>query len=76
MILIDLQKAFNTIDHKIILEKLMYIGFSTKAIDWFKSYITNRSFIVNVENDYSSPGKLLCGVPQGSILGPLLFCYI
>ena len=73
MILIDLQKAFDTIDHEILLKKMIYIGFSKKTIAWFKSYITNRSFIVNVENDYSVPGQLLCGVPQGSILGPLLF---
>ena len=73
MILIDLQKAFDTIDHKLLLEKLAFIGFSEKAIEWFKSYITNRSFVVNVENEYSVPGPLLCGVPQGSILGPLLF---
>ena len=73
MILIDLQKAFDTIDHEILIKKLTYIGFSKNYIAWFKSYITNRSFIVNVENDYSDPGQLLCGVPQGSILGPLLF---
>ena len=73
MILIDLQKAFDTIDHQILLEKLFFIGFSNKSIAWFKSYITNRLFIVNVEDDYSIPGQLLCGVPQGSILGLLLF---
>ena len=73
MILIDLQKAFDTINHKILLDKLVYLGFSKTAILWLKSYISNRSFIVNVENDYSDPGDLNCGVPQGSILGPLLF---
>ena len=73
MILIDLQKAFDTINHKILLDKLVFIGFSKNAIAWFKSYLTNRSFIVTVENEYSIPGQLLCGVPQGSILGPLLF---
>ena len=73
MILIDLQKAFDTIDHNILLQKLIYMGFSKKTIAWFKSYVTNRSFIVNVEDEYSVPGQLLCGVPQGSILGPLLF---
>ena len=73
MILIDLQKAFDTIDHKVLLGKLVYLGFSESAISWFKSYLLNRSFIVNVENDYSDPGELNCGVPQGSILGPLLF---
>ena len=73
MVLIDLQKAFDTIDHGILLDKMKYLGFSTSTIDWFNSYLTNRSFIVNVGKEYSSPGKLFCGVPQGSILGPLLF---
>ena len=73
MILIDLQKAFDTIDHKILTEKMSCLGFSESTIRWYKSYLTNRCFIVNVGNDFSSPGKLLCGVPQGSILGPLLF---
>ena len=73
MILIDLQKAFDTIDRKVLLDKLVYMGISDNAISWFKLYLSNRSFIVNVENDYSDPGDLNCGVPQGSILGPLLF---
>ena len=73
MILIDLQKAFDTIDHKILTEKMSCLGFAESTIRWYKSYLTNRCFIVNVGNDFSSPGKLLCGVPQGSILGPLLF---
>ena len=73
MILIDLQKAFDTIDHRVLLNKLVYIGFSDSAILWFESYLSNRSVIVNVENNSSDPGDLNCGVPQGSILGPLLF---
>ena len=52
------------------------MGFSDYAISRFKSYLSNRSFIVNVENDYSDPGDLNCGVPQGSILGPLLFLFM
>ena len=73
MILIDLQKAFDTIDHKILTEKMSCLGFAESTMRWYKSYLTNRCFIVNVGNDFSSPCKLLCGVPQGSILGPLLF---
>ena len=73
MVLIDLQKAFDTIDHSILLEKMSCLGFAGKTIAWYTSYLTNRSFIVNVGNEFSSLGKLSCGVPQGSILGPLLF---
>ena len=73
MVLIDLQKAFDTIDHSILLEKMSYLCFAGKMIAWYKSYLTNRSFIVNVGKEFSSPSKLSCGVPQGLILGPLLF---
>ena len=52
---------------------MKYIGFSQSTICWFRSYLLNRTFIVNVGEEYSEPGDLLCGVPQGSILGPLLF---
>ena len=73
MILIDLQKAFDTIDHKILLQKMKYLHFSDSVIKWFKSYLENRTFSVQVENSFSGFGNLDCGVPQGSILGPLLF---
>ena len=73
MILIDLQKAFDSIDHDILLEKMHCLGFSEPTIQWFRSYLTNRLFSVNLGNECSSPGKLSCGVPQGSVLGPLLF---
>ena len=73
MILIDLQKAFDTIDHSLLLEKMTFFGFSEKTISWFKSYLTGRTFIVFVNEKKSNPGILSCGVPQGSILGPLLF---
>ena len=72
MILIDLQKTFDTIDHDILLKKLSVIGFSNH-ICWFKSYLSNRLFGVNLENCYSERSNIKCGVPQGSILGPLLF---
>ena len=73
MILIDLQKAFNTIDHEILLQTLSYMKFYTEAISWFKAYLHNRTFRVSVGSTLSDPGDLKCGVPQGSILGPLLF---
>ena len=73
MILIDLQKAFDTIDHEILLQKLKAIKFSESTIKWFKSYLSERIFLVNIENKLSDFGKTSCGVPQGSILGPLLF---
>ena len=73
MILIDLQKAFDTIDHGILLKKLSAIGFSNHTIGWFKSYLSNRLFRVNLGNCYSDLSNITCRVPQGSILGPLLF---
>ena len=72
MILIDLQKAFDTIDHDLILQKLYAIGFSKHTVNWFQSYLSSRSFLVNLGN-FSQPASVSCGIPQGSILGPLLF---
>ena len=73
MILIDLQKAFGTIDHQILLKKMKYLGFSKNTITWFKSCLCERKFKISINTNYSSPSNLLCGVPQGSVLGPLLF---
>ena len=73
MVLIDQQKAFDTIDHEIFFSKVIHLGFSAATISWYNSYLLNRTFVVNLENDLSSPGNLSCGVPQGSILGPLIF---
>ena len=73
MILINLQKAFDTIDHEILLQKLKAIKFSESTIRWSKSYLSERIFLVNIENKLSEFGEISCGVPQGSILGPLLF---
>ena len=73
MILIDLQKAFDTINYEILLEKMKVLGFSNHVVKWFKSYLSNRNFHVAIGNSLSCAGELTCGVPQGSILGPLLF---
>ena len=72
-IFIDLQKAFDTVDHEILLSKLDYYGIRDICKDWFASYLKNRHQFVSLGN-YQSDLKLIkCGVPQGSNLGPLLF---
>ena len=73
MIAVDLQKAFDTIDHEIFLSKMPLLGFSNNTIEWFCSYLSNRTFHVSLNSYMSSAGKIICGVHQGSILGPLLF---
>jgi len=76
MILIDLPKAFDTIDDKILLQKLNCIGLLGSAIDWKKSYLTNRITFVEIEGSHSSEKDIKCGVHQGSIIGPLFFIYV
>ena len=72
-IFVDLQKAFDTVNHEILIEKLQHYGIRGKTNDWFKSYLTNRKQFVSI-NGYDSDVRLLRhGVPQGSVLGPLLF---
>ena len=73
MILIDLQKAFDTIDHNILMQKLYAIGFSKQSVNWFRSYLINRTFLVNPENVFSQRIIVPSGVLPGSIFGPLLF---
>ena len=74
MILIDLQKAFDTIDHEILLHKMKFLGFSIEVIDWFKSYLSERTFKVKINDTMSSSGSVTCGVPEGSVLGPSSLC--
>ena len=73
MILFDLQKAFDTIDHEMFPKKIKYMGFSESAIGWYKSYLEDRYFVVNVACSTSAKASLNRGVPQGSVLGPLIF---
>ena len=69
-IYIDLKKAFDTVDHEILLNKLLKYGIRGVVIDWIKSYLNDRKQFIETENEVS---LLKCGVPQGSKLGPLLF---
>ena len=73
VIFLDLKKAFDTVDHKILLSKLNYYGVHGKSFKWFQSYIENRTQKCSVNGSLSNSCSLTCGVPQGTILGPLLF---
>ena len=72
-IFMDLSKAFDTIDHDILLQKLYHYGFRWVSNEWFTSYLSNRKQMVSYNSTLSSIESVKCGVPQGSILGPLLF---
>ena len=73
VILIDLQKAFVTIDHNILLLKMPLLAFSREVIVCYKSYLSSRKFHINVHDKFSTSVNSRYGVPQGFILGPLLF---
>ncbi|NMJ44501.1 reverse transcriptase family protein, partial [Roseomonas sp. JC162] len=74
LVLLDLSAAFDTIDHNILLNRLEnYVGISGIALSWFKSYLSDRYQFVVVNEEMSYRSQVQYGVPQGSVLGPLLF---
>ena len=72
-IFVDLQKALDTVDHEILLSKLDYYGIRSIANKWFETYLCNRKQYLSINGFKSNTSTLTCGVPQGSVLRPLLF---
>ncbi|CAB3981669.1 Hypothetical predicted protein [Paramuricea clavata] len=71
--LIDLSKAFDLVDHRLLLQKLEQYGITPIPLKWFKSYLNDRYQVVQIASSLSNPALIKSGVPQGSILGPILF---
>ena len=73
LILLDLSSAFDTLDHNILIRRLENIGIKDSVLSWFTSYLINRSFSICIDNAITEPRHTTHGVPQGSVLGQILF---
>jgi hypothetical protein len=77
MVLLDLSAAFDTLDHRLLLRRLQQCGITGAALSWLESYLQGRKQFIRINDALSSSTDLSIGVPQGSVLGPLLFlCYV
>ena len=72
-VFLDLSKAFDTVNHRILMDKLYHYGFRGHAFNWIQDYLNNRKQFVEFKGELSEYQTVRCGIPQGSILGPLLF---
>lgn len=74
LVLLDLSSAFDLVNHNVLISRLeTCVGLRGTVLEWFRSYLTDRRFVVNIGHHSSSEIQLRSGVPQGSILGPALF---
>ena len=73
VLILDLSAAFDTVNHQLLISTLAEMGISGTALSWIASYLADRSYQVAWRGSVSAPHPLLTGVPQGSVLGPLLF---
>ena len=73
VVFLDVSKAFDTVNHNLLLSKLQSLGLDSSAVSWFHSYLKDRSMVTCLNEIRSSPGYPSAGVPQGSVLGPSLF---
>ena len=70
---VDFSSAFDLVSHTLLLGKLSSFGLTSAYVSWFRSYLTDRFSCVKISGIFSAPFRILAGVPQGSVLGPLLF---
>ena len=73
MLILDFSKAFDTVPHKHLLKKLESYGINGNILSWLEAWLTQREQQVTIEGDKSSTAKVTYGVPQGTVLGPLMF---